>query len=200
MRGSTDKNIEVASTTKACLEAKDNGGTFGTSMATIERIITKSTQMVSKKVSGEADMTSTDVVPKEAAAKTLASKTGKAEASSETEKSFDIMHLGGSDLRAEELFKLQDFAIAGGYGFDFVLFGGVDVEVLGCLPNQVGAKIVNTLTKSTGFPNLENEQSNYRNNILLAVWCTQISWYKVTYAIYISIIAKFLRVFDEQSF
>jgi hypothetical protein len=42
------------------------------------------------------------VRPKEDAAKASASKSGKGETFSERERSFDIRHLGGSDLSAEE--------------------------------------------------------------------------------------------------
>ena len=38
----------------------------------------------------------------------------------------------------------------------------MDEEVLGCLFDQTGAMIVNTLTKIIGFLKLENELSNYR--------------------------------------
>jgi hypothetical protein len=43
-----------------------------------------------------------------------------------------------------------------------VLFGGVDEEILGWLPHHDSAKIVNTLSKSIGFPKLERDLSNYR--------------------------------------
>jgi hypothetical protein len=36
-----------------------------------------------------------------------------------------------------------------------VLFGGVDEEILGCIPDRAGAKIVNTLSTNIGFPKLE---------------------------------------------
>jgi hypothetical protein len=43
-----------------------------------------------------------------------------------------------------------------------VIFGGVDEEILGCIPDRAGAKIVNTLSKSIGFPKLERDLINYR--------------------------------------
>jgi len=43
-----------------------------------------------------------------------------------------------------------------------MLFGGVDEEILGCTPDRAGAKIVNTLSKTIGFPKLERDLSNYR--------------------------------------
>ena len=52
--------------------------------------------------------------------------------------------------------------MSGGYQPGSVLFGGVDEEILGCIPDRVGAKIVNTLDKNIGFPKLERDISNYR--------------------------------------
>jgi hypothetical protein len=59
------------------------------------------------------------------------------------------------------MYELREFVIAGGYQPGFVLFGGVDEEILGCIPDRVGAKIVNTLTKNIGFPKLERDLSSY---------------------------------------
>ena len=130
---------------------QDNRGPFGTTLAAIERIIVESTLMAREKVCGEADTIATVVRPKEATAKALASKGDQAEAFSGREKSFNLRHLGGTDLSIEELSELRDFVVTSGYGSDFVLFGGVDEEVMGCLPDRAKAKIVNTLTKCIGF-------------------------------------------------
>jgi hypothetical protein len=43
-----------------------------------------------------------------------------------------------------------------------ILFGGVDEEILGCIHDRAGAKIVGTLSKSVGFPKLETDISCYR--------------------------------------
>jgi hypothetical protein len=43
-----------------------------------------------------------------------------------------------------------------------MLFGGGDEEILGCIHDRAGAKIVSTLLKSIGFPNLEKDISCYR--------------------------------------
>jgi hypothetical protein len=166
MRGSARKTTEVASTTKACLEAEVSGGPFRTTMVAIERIIKESTQMVPEEVSRKADTTATVVRPKRVHRKHWIQER-QIKAFSKREKSFDIKHLGGIDLRAEGLSELREFAIAGGYEFDSILFGGMDEEVLGCLPDRAGAKIVNTLTKSIGFPKLENKFSNYRKQHII---------------------------------
>jgi hypothetical protein len=70
--------------------------------------------------------------------------------------------LGGQELSEEDISELKKFAIAGGYQPGSVLFGGVNEEILGCIPDRVGAKIVNTLSKSIRFPKLERDMSNYR--------------------------------------
>jgi hypothetical protein len=43
-----------------------------------------------------------------------------------------------------------------------MLFGGVDEEILGCIRDRAGAKIISTLSKSVGFPKLESDISGYR--------------------------------------
>jgi hypothetical protein len=43
---------------------------------------------------------------------------------------------------------MREFAIYSGYQLGSVLFCGVDEEIVGCILNRVGAKIVNTLTRS----------------------------------------------------
>jgi hypothetical protein len=49
-----------------------------------------------------------------------------------------------------------------GYQPGYLLFGGVDEEILGCIHDRDGAKIVGTLSKSVGFPKLEIDISCYR--------------------------------------
>jgi hypothetical protein len=48
-----------------------------------------------------------------------------------------------------------------------VLFGGVDEEILGCIPDRVGARIINTLSKSIGLSKLERDLSNYRRQHII---------------------------------
>jgi hypothetical protein len=43
-----------------------------------------------------------------------------------------------------------------------MLFGGINEEVLGCIRDRTGAKIISTLSKSVGFPKLEADISSYR--------------------------------------
>ena len=50
-----------------------------------------------------------------------------------------------------------------------MLFGGVDEEVIGCIRNRVGAKIIGTLSKSVGFPKLETDISGYRRQHIIGI-------------------------------
>jgi hypothetical protein len=81
---------------------------------------------------------------------------------SSEDKELDLRHLGRQELSEEDISELKEFVIAGGYKPGFVLFGDVDEEILGCIPDRAGAKIVNTLSKSNRFPKLERDLSNYR--------------------------------------
>jgi hypothetical protein len=49
-----------------------------------------------------------------------------------------------------------------GYQPGALVFGGVDEEILGCIRDRVGAKIVGTLSKSVGFPKLETDINCYQ--------------------------------------
>jgi hypothetical protein len=55
-----------------------------------------------------------------------------------------------------------------GYQPRFMLFCGVDEEILGCIRDRAGAKIVSTLQKSIGFPKLEKDISCYRRQHILS--------------------------------
>jgi hypothetical protein len=43
-----------------------------------------------------------------------------------------------------------------------MFFGGIDEGALGCILDRAGAKIIDTLSKSVGFPKLEADISGYR--------------------------------------
>jgi hypothetical protein len=48
-----------------------------------------------------------------------------------------------------------------------MLFGGVDEEILGCIRDRAGAKIISTLSKSIGFSKLEKDISCYRRRHII---------------------------------
>jgi hypothetical protein len=51
--------------------------------------------------------------------------------------------------------ELKEYGIPCGYQPGSMLFGGVDEEILGCIRDRAGAKIIGTVSKSVGFPKLE---------------------------------------------
>jgi hypothetical protein len=68
------------------------------------------------------------------------------------EKDFDLRHLGGQKLSEEDKLELKEFAMSCGYQPGSMLFGGVDEEILGCIRDRAGAKIVGTLSKRGWIP------------------------------------------------
>jgi hypothetical protein len=77
-------------------------------------------------------------------------------------KEFDLRHLGGQELSKAEKEELEEYAKSCGYQPGSMLFGGVDEEILGCIHDRAGAKIIGTLSKSVGFSKLESDISGYR--------------------------------------
>jgi hypothetical protein len=86
---------------------------------------------------------------------------GVAEAASE-EKGFDLRNLVGQELSEAEKKELQEYGISCGYQLGAMLFGGIDEEALGCVRDRTRAKVIDTLSKSVGFPKLEADISSYR--------------------------------------
>jgi hypothetical protein len=84
-----------------------------------------------------------------------------AEGTSE-EENFNFQNLIGQELSKAEKEELRDYAISSGYQPGAMLFGSIDDESLGCLRDRTGAKVINTLSKSIGFPKLEADISRYR--------------------------------------
>jgi hypothetical protein len=76
-------------------------------------------------------------------------------------KEFDLRHLGGQELSEAEKEELEEYAKSCGYQPGSMLFGGVDEEILGCIRDRAGAKIIDTLSKSVDFPKLESDISGY---------------------------------------
>jgi hypothetical protein len=118
----------------------------------------------------EIDWPISDVAPEKDIAEV---STGKA--SEDTD--LDLRHLGGQELSDEDIFELKEFALAGRYNPGSVLFGGVDKQILGCIPDRAGAKIVNTLSKTIGFPKLDRDLSTYRRQHI--TWSLFYSNFKV---------------------
>jgi hypothetical protein len=65
-------------------------------------------------------------------------------------------------LSEAEKEELEEYGKSCGYQLGSMLFDGVDKEILGCIRDRTGAKIIDTLSKSVGFPKLESDISGYR--------------------------------------
>jgi hypothetical protein len=83
------------------------------------------------------------------------------------EKDFNFKNLVGQELSKDEKEELQEYAISCGYQLGAMLFGGINEEALGCIRDRTGAKIINTLSKSVGFPKLEADISSYRRQLIV---------------------------------
>jgi hypothetical protein len=110
----------------------------------------------------ENDRLISDVVPEKNVAEASTDKGKRTEETSLEDKNFDLRHLGGQQLSEEDISKLKEFSISYGYQPGSMLFGGVDEDILGCIHDRAGAKIIGTLSKSIGFPKLEKDISYYR--------------------------------------
>jgi hypothetical protein len=89
-----------------------------------------------------------------------------ADAASE-ESDFDLRNLVGQGLSEVEKKELQEYGISCNYQPGAMLFGGIDEGALGCIRDRAKAKIVGTLSKSVGFPNLEADISGYRRKHII---------------------------------
>jgi hypothetical protein len=83
------------------------------------------------------------------------------------EENFNFQNLIGQELSEAEKEELREYAISCGYQPGALLFGGVDDEKYGCIRDQIGAKVIGTLSKSIGFPKLETDISRYRRQHLV---------------------------------
>jgi hypothetical protein len=72
-----------------------------------------------------------------------------------------VLQPGGQELSEAEKEELEECGKSCGYKPGSMLFGGVDEEMLGCIRDWAGAKIIGTLSKSVGFLKLESDISGY---------------------------------------
>jgi hypothetical protein len=115
----------------------------------------------------EIDKIILDVTVEKEVATKASDKGKKAKEISSEEADYVLRHLGGQQLSEEDAADLKDFAINCGYLPRSILFGGVDEEVIGCIRDRAGAKIICTLSKSIGFPKLERDISCYRHQHII---------------------------------
>jgi hypothetical protein len=135
----------------AATEAKDAGEAEAT-MLDIDRIISD----VVKDVTAEEDMA------------TVPDKERGIDSGPSSEEDINLRHLGGQELSEEEKFELKEFAMSCGYQPGALVFVGVDEEILGCIRDCAGVKILDTLSKSVGFPKLETDISCYRRQHIVS--------------------------------
>jgi hypothetical protein len=90
-----------------------------------------------------------------------------ADAASE-EKDFELRNLIGQELSEAEKKELQEYGISCGYQPGAMLFGEIVEEALGCVRDHTGAKVIGTLSKSVGFPELEVDISSYRRQHIVS--------------------------------
>ena len=173
-------NVEAntdAEADEAALEAENNGGSLGTTMSEIDIIIA-------------------DVVPEKDMAEVTTDRASplkmkEFEGTSSEDMELDLRHLGSQELYEENISKLKEFAIASGYKSGSVLFGGIYEEILGCIPDRAGAKIVNTLSRSIRFPKLEWDLSNYRRQHITESFSIRILRYNFDVCLFDFLIFKF---------
>jgi hypothetical protein len=75
---------------------------------------------------------------------------------------FNFQNFVGQELTKAEKEELKEYALSCGYRPGALLFGGIDDKKLGCIQDQTGAKVIDTLSKSIGLPKLETDISRYR--------------------------------------
>jgi hypothetical protein len=109
-----------------------------------------------------ADVTTETNVATEETMATVPDKGKEIDKTPSDERDFDLRHLGGQELSEEDKEELKEYAISCCYRAGSLLFTGVDEEILGCIRDRAGAKIIDTLSKSVGFPKLEADISGYR--------------------------------------
>jgi hypothetical protein len=68
---------------------------------------------------------------------------------------FFMRHLGGGELNDKEALELENKVEAMGYGPRAMLFGGED-QMLNYVPDADESKIVKNITRSIGFPKIED--------------------------------------------
>jgi hypothetical protein len=98
---------------------------------------------------------------------TTAAKPEKEEMTLEDE-AFNFQNLVGQELTKAEKEELKEYAISCGYRPGALLFSGIDDERLGYIRDQIGAKVIGTLSKSIGFSKLEADISRYRRQHIVS--------------------------------
>jgi hypothetical protein len=147
------KEITPAIADEGAQQAENNGGPLGTTMSEIDRLIAN----VAPRKNTEGAV----------AVETSTSKGNTSKEASLEDRSIDLRHLGGQQLFKDDISELKKFAISCGYQAGFMLFGGGDKDILGCIHDRAGDKIVSTVSKSIRFLKLEKDFSCYRRQHII---------------------------------
>jgi hypothetical protein len=147
-------------------------------------------------IMSEIDRLISDVVPEKGIAEAATDKGKGIEETSSEDKNFDLRHLGGQQLSEEDISELKEFAVSCGYQPGSMLFDGVDEEILECIRDRTGAKIISTLSKSIGFPKLEKDISCYRR--LHIIGSLFYSNFKVRFLYYIIFLSCQFKHFNNE--
>jgi hypothetical protein len=102
------------------------------------------------------------VVAEKEVATLISDKGKKIEETTSKGVNFDQRHLGGQQLSEEDISERKEFVISCGYRMGSMIFDEVDEEIVGCIRDRAGAKIISTMSKSFGFSKLEKDISCYR--------------------------------------
>jgi hypothetical protein len=128
---------------------------------------------IAEDVNLEATLSEIDIMLLDAAAEetaaaaeeipgTVAGKGKEKVEDTSAEEDFNFQDILGQKLSEAEKEELKEYAISCGYRPGALLFGGVNEESLRCLRDHNRAKVVGTLSKSVGFPEVEADLSRYR--------------------------------------
>jgi hypothetical protein len=144
-------HVDAEAAAEGAAEAKD-AGEAETTMSEIDRLVSD----IFADVTAETNVAAEEIMA-------IVPDEGKEiDNTPSDERDFDLQHLSDQELSEEDKSELKEFAISCGYQPGSLLFGGVDEEILGCIRDRAGAKIIGTMSKSVGFPKLEANISGYR--------------------------------------
>jgi hypothetical protein len=146
---------EAAPSEAAAEEAKAKDINLESMVADIDKILLN---MAAEEAAAEEAAAATE--------ETTAAKPEKEEMAEDTseDEAFNFQNLVGQELTKAEKEELKEYAISCGYRLGALLFDGIDDERLGCVRDQTGAKVIDTLSKSIGFPKLETDIRRYRRH------------------------------------
>jgi hypothetical protein len=132
-------DAEAEAKAEGAVEAED-AGEAGTTMSEIDKLVADIFE----------DMIAETNVALEETMATVPDKGKEIVKTPSDEGDFDLRYLGGQKSSEEDREELKEYAVSCGYQPGSLLFGRVDEEILGCIRDRAGAKIIGTLSNSVG--------------------------------------------------